>query len=107
MKYRITKNNDEINVILEDGGIACIRDAEEVNPGDRRQSTTDYYQDRFNQEMLDRGDIWEKLGEGNMYYNDWITPFDDPKHIQDALEWLCINCNEGFELDETIWKGEF
>ena len=102
MKYRVIKKDEELTIILADGGIACIRDVDDDSSG--RQSTTDYYQSRFTQEMLDNNkNIWEEVGKGKMYYNDWTTPFDDPKHIEDALEWLCCDCNE-FELDESIWE---
>ena len=103
MKYRLMEYSDEIVVILEDGGIACIRDIDATDDMPDRQSTTDYYQTRFTQEDWDsQENIWEIVGEGKMYYNDWDTPFNDPKHIQDALEWLAVG--ESFELDETIWR---
>ena len=103
MKYRVIKDSEEITVILEDGGIACIREAYELDEGDGRQSTTDYYQNRFDDETLESGELWETIGEGKMYYNDWTTPYDDPKHIWDALNWLCVGCE--FELDESIWPN--
>ncbi len=105
MKYRITKNDEEVTVITEDGSIASIRYADELDEGDNRTAVTDYYQSRFTQEDIDSDDsIWEILGEGKMYYKDWYeTDFDNPKLVQDALEWLCMECK--FEEDETIWKG--
>jgi len=103
MKYRVIKDGDEITVITEDGGIACIREVDELDEGDGRQAVTDCYQSRFDNKILESGNIWEILGEGKMYCEDWQTPFDNPDHIQDALEWLCMGCE--FELDESIWKN--
>ncbi len=103
MKYRLVKNEDEIIVIVEDGGIATIREVEELDEGDGRQATTDYYQDRLTKEMIADDDVWGNLGNGNMYWNDWKTPFNNPEHIVDALEWLCVG-EDNFEVDENIWK---
>lgn len=102
MKYRTIVTKDETTVILEDGGIAVIRDIEESSMGDGRQSTTDYYQDRFTEETLN-DDLWETLGEGEMHYNDWQTPHDDPAHLKDALEWLSVGTT--FEKDNSIWPN--
>lgn len=100
MKYRVIKSHDEITVITEDGGIACIRDVDNGDEG--AQSVTDYYQDRFDQVILDNDTIWDTVGQGKMYCEDWTTPFDDPAHVQDALQWLSVG--DTYELDETIWK---
>ena len=99
MKYRLIKNDDSVTVIMEDGGVACI----EVDEGDDQDylSYTEYYQDRFTKEMLAKGDIWDQLACGKMYRSDWETDFDNPDHIEEALEWLCVGCE--FELDEMIW----
>ena len=104
VKYRTIKDKNEITVILDDGGIATIREVEEMEEGDGRKATTDYYQDRFTLESLgsDEG-IWEEVGKGKMYCEDWDTSFDDPAHIQDALNWLSVQSE--FELDETIWPS--
>ncbi len=103
MKYRTIIGKEDITVITEDGGIANIHYAEELDEGDKRKSVTEYYQARFTQEMLDSGaDIWEEVGEGNMYYNNWTCEYDDPTLIGDALKWLCVGCD--FKEDETIWK---
>lgn len=99
MKYRLIKDDEAIVVILGDGGIAEIHEADEIEEGDGRQSVTEYYQSRFT--MEDSGHVWDAVGEGKMYYNDWKTPFDDPAHVQDALEWLAVESD--YELDESIW----
>lgn len=102
ISYRTIKGDDNIVVILEDGGIADIRYAEPHEDEPNRQSTTEYYQSRFTQDGIDSEDgVWEEVGEGNMYYNDWNTPFDDEAHIADALEWLAPSC--AHVVDESIW----
>ena len=106
MKYRIVKRSDELDVITEDGGVASIRYADEMEENDGRTAVTDYYQTRITQEVLDSGEsIWDYLGEGKMYCEDWYrTDFDNPKLVQDALEWLCAGHTK-FQYDETIWEG--
>lgn len=102
IKYRTIKSEDNVVVILEDGGIADIHYAEESVAGDGRMSTSEYYQSRFTEDDLKSEEcIWDIVGEGKMYYNDWTTPFDDPEHITDALQWLASGCE--YELDESIW----
>ena len=107
MKFRLIKDSEEIIVITEDGGVATIRDVEGYVDGDfggkDRKSTTDYYQGRLNSKMIDEDNIWESLGEGKMYWNDWKTPFDNPEHVEDALNWLCVG--EVFVADENIWPN--
>lgn len=105
MKYKLLNTAiDEITVILEDGGVACIRGVEELDEGDGRQSTTDYYAVNLTDKFADMENVWDELGEGKMYYNDWITPYDDPAHIQEALRWLCVG-EENFTIDDTIWAN--
>ena len=103
MKYRVIYG-EETTVILEDGGIACIRATDDNGQG--RTATTDYYGVRLTQELIDAGNIWEsELGEGDMWYNDWFGPhFKSDELIKEACGWLCCDCEE-FELDETIWEG--
>jgi hypothetical protein len=103
MKYRLIETKgDSITVILEDGGIADIHYAEPYDDAPNRKSVTEYYQTRFTQEDLESDEeLWTILGEGKMYYNEWTTDYDDPAHVQDALNWLAVE--ETFELDESIW----
>jgi hypothetical protein len=104
MKYKTIRKDDIIIIITEDGGLAEIHYAEELDEGDGRQSTTEYYQNRFTEEdLLSTESIWDILGEGKAYYNDWTTPFDDPNHIIDALNWLAID--ESYQEDNSIWPN--
>jgi len=69
----------EVDVILEDGGVVCIRhNGEHV--------LSDYYQTRID---VNAEDIWEQIGEGKMYCKDWEGE-DIVTHdmILDALNWL-------------------
>lgn len=100
-EYRLIEDSEEITVLVDDGGVACIRDTDDNGEG--RKSTTDYYQDRITQEMLDEElNVWEEVGEGKMYWNDWKTDKDDPAHVQEALEWLVAGETE-FVVNEDIW----
>lgn len=98
-KYRTIVVCGEVVVITEDGGVACIR----VNIGDDYITTIDYYQNRINEDTKPYT-IWDELGEGKMYCDDFTTPYTDPKHVQTALEWLVVG-EVDFVYDETIWKG--
>jgi len=103
IKYRLIESEDEIIVILENGGVAEIREAEELDIGDGRQSVTEYYQNRFTlQGTLSDEGIFGEVGEGKLYWNDWKTPFTDPAHIADALNWLAPGMN--YVEDNTIWS---
>lgn len=102
MRYRLVESEDEIIVLLEDGGIACIREIGELDRDDGRQSTSDYYQTRMVQDMLDTDSVWDDVGEGKMYWEDWSTVFTNPKHVQHALEWLCVGDVE-FIRDDSLW----
>lgn len=103
IKYRTVQTEDYIAVLLEDGGYANIHYAEAYEFEPNRQATTEYYGRKFTLEDLQSDtDLYEVLGEGKMYYNDWDTPFTDPAHLRDALEWLAPGYT--YILDETIWK---
>jgi len=102
VKYRVIDNGDEITVLLEDGGIAEIREVGEMIQGDGRQSVTEYYQSKFTgKDLASEESVWEKLSLGDMYYNNWKTPYNDQTHIEDALNWLSMGSK--FEVDESIW----
>lgn len=101
-KYRIITSNNNIIVVTKDGGIAEIRHTEENPEFLGRQATTEYYQNRLTNEIIEDGEWWEALGEGKAFYNDWQTPFTDPAHILNALQWL-VGDETQFVIDETIW----
>jgi hypothetical protein len=43
MKYRVIDDDEELIVLTEDGSIATIRKTDEVEEGDGRQSTVEWY----------------------------------------------------------------
>jgi len=104
IKYRTLQSGDDsVAVILEDGGFGEVHYAEPTYDNCSRLSTTEYCKTRFTQADIDNEDtpIYEILAEGDMYYNDWVTPFTDPTHVQYILQWLAPECS--YQLDETIW----
>ena len=109
MKIQLLHSSEEITIICEDGGIACIREAEPIDEDTPRIATSDYYQYRLcdmdlsliadnDEECID---IWTLLGEGKMYCDDWEDKAFNSFHaIRDALNWL------GHDLDECIITDE-
>jgi hypothetical protein len=95
MKFRMIIDEDqrEITVLTENGGVACIREAE----GDDRLAVTDYYQSRLTDfDGLTADNAFDLLGQGKMYCNDWDVPYNDLGLILDALKWLAVG--------ETSWQ---
>jgi hypothetical protein len=115
MKYRLIKTSDEITIVTEDGGVACIRQAEPLSALDdtcpNRQSTADYYQSRIDLvafaefEKANPGEgIYIFLGEGKMYYEDWDVPFDTPQPLADAMQWLVVD-ESNFVRDDSLFTS--
>lgn len=102
MNYRLINEGDTIIILTEDGGYAEIRDVEEVSAGDGRQTTIELYQSRFTEDdMLSGTPLYETLGEGKMYYEDFTTPYTSEEHVEYALDWLSSDAVH--KLDNTIW----
>lgn len=101
MKYRLITESDEITVVIEDGGIACIRAAEPVDDKPRT-AVTDYYHTRIT--SIDPADnLYEQLAEGDMSCTDWPTEsFDSHEVLQDALQWLAVG-NTDWEQDNNLF----
>lgn len=108
MKFRIIHENDEIIVLTEDGGIACIRQAEDIDNNTPREAVTDYYQSLITDfPDANSDDLFEFLAEGKMYCKDWAsTPYNSLKAIQDALDWLCLGQTE-WEMTDTLFTDIF
>ena len=112
IKFRVyEESSEEIIIITEDGGVACIRDAEPIDDTDTRIATSEYYQSRITNDT-NTDNIFEELGEGTMYYNDWdeteCADHLDERLITDALEWLvCATVGVEFVRDDTIWTNIF
>ena len=117
-KFRLIETADEITLILEDGGIACIRQADPLSALDdtcpNRQSTADYYQRRINtkdyaafKDQYPDSDIWTYLAEGKMYYDDWDVPFNSTKPFREALAWLGYDILECVQDDSLFTEINF
>lgn len=101
MKYRLVVESDEITVIVEDGGIACIRKAEPID-NEPRTAVTDYYHTRI-KSIDPKDNLFEQLAEGDMSCKDWPTErFNSLEVIQDALEWLAVG-NTDWEQDNNLF----
>lgn len=98
MKYRVNKPNTfDIDVIVEDGGIACIYESD-------GGITTMYYQTRLT-DIDQSQDIFDQLGEGKAYIKEWGLQHPDMDElIKDALEWLVVGETE-WERDDTIFSN--
>lgn len=97
MKYRINQHDEmEFDVIVEDGGVVSVYHNDE-------NQVSMYYQERIREDM-DPDEIWETLGEGKTYRNDWPDGTSRDEIIRDALSWLVLPAPESWELDESIWN---
>ena len=75
MKFRllIDESEKEITVLTEDGGIACIREADDIT---ELESATPE-------------NLFDLLGDGKMSCDDWADEqYNSLILIQDALTWL-------------------
>jgi hypothetical protein len=81
MKYAIYKHSEnEVDIILEDGGVATVH-----HNGEHLLTT--YYQDRVH--AID-DEMWDVLADGNTYTKDWNDKqVVDAEVIDDAIDWLC------------------
>lgn len=102
IKYYVFITDSELTVIMGDGGVATA-----YKPEDHFK--TNYYQTRLTKDSnLDT--MWDKLGEGEMYWGDWdgtkLSRKDaiDDEMILDAAEWLFM-ATEPVEF-ERINMGE-
>jgi hypothetical protein len=73
-------NNDEVNVLMEDGGVVSLYRNE-----DDGHWVSIYYQNRPT--LFDKF-MWYELDEGKQYMKDWTETDLMPRMIMDALEWL-------------------
>lgn len=96
-----------IDIIMEDGGVATA-----YNPDNYYRSN--YYQNRLNSETTFE-DMWDELGEGNMYCKDWdgeigegegngvlidkpLTKENFDIIVDDMIEWLYGSTGEQYEI---------
>ena len=110
MKFRllIDESEKEITVLTEDGGIACIREADAISPNEPRIATTDYYHTRITElESATPENLFDLLGEGKMSCDDWADEqYNSLILIQDALAWLSPSEVE-WNLSDSIFTEFF
>ena len=103
MKYRIiTADETEFDVITEDGGVVSFHDN-----GENIAAT--YYQSRIDDvEDATSENIWEKLGEGETYGDDFDYETERETLIAEALNWLVLpQPEEGWVRDDSIFGDIF
>jgi hypothetical protein len=86
-------NNDEVNVLMEDGGVVSLYRNE-----DDGHWVSIYYQNRPT--LFDKF-MWYELDEGKQYMKDWTETDLMPRMITDALKWLCPTA-ESFNRVDTF-----
>lgn len=113
MKFRLIldTNEPEITVITEDGGIACIRQADDItgSPEGKRIAVSDYYDTRINSLTdCDKDNLFECLAEeAKIYHDDWADKsYNDISVIQTALHWLSPNADT-WELVNDLFVDYF
>ncbi|MEI6586723.1 MAG: hypothetical protein WCL56_11590 [Sediminibacterium sp.] len=99
MKFRtIIEANDEFIILTEDGGIVAVH-----NNGENLVST--YYQNRLDS-VSNPDDLWEELGSGKAYCNDWDN--ESVQHIvKDALNWMVVPAPDKWVEDDSLWLNLF
>jgi len=81
--YVFKENNDTIDVIMENGGVATS-----YIPDGSWQ--TDYYFDKINRDTT-REDLWGKLSEGKMECKIWDDTPTENEMILDMVSWLYVS----------------
>ena len=89
---------DDIVIIVEDGGMATIEFID-------TKITADLYQDRITGM---HEDIFEELGNGKMYYEDYEgEEFITKKMIDDTLNWLVFPAPaEDFDIEYKFYDKD-
>lgn len=95
------KSSDkDVTVVCEDGGIACLH----FN-GEHMVATL--YQDRITPET-DLENLFEELGEGKAYIEDFSGMEPTPQMIIHCINWLNASpCNELNCIDYREYDGDF
>lgn len=113
-KMNIFKSSDEIIIVLENGGVACIREAEPIDDNTPRIATTDYYEltvldvdtSLICETDEESVNIWNLLAEGNIYYEDWAEDkFDREKLLHDAIENLGFSPEDCVVVEEPLFPS--
>lgn len=106
--YRLIKEDDEITVITDDGGIALIRAVEDLDE-DSRITTIILFSMKIPQDFTSvTHDIWEELSNKITWCDDTATvPFDDVKHIEFVLKKFGYDLTTCTRNDELFANVEF
>lgn len=101
IKYRVIiedADNHEYIILLEDGGITATHSTGEY-------ILMTYYQNRITNDS-NPDTIWDDLGNGKAYNNEFPYDTDVSELIEDALSWLFVSSDSSnvFERDDSIWK---
>lgn len=99
MKYRIIKTNDDIiDLIVEDGGVATLHH-------NGKHFVITCYQKRLTECDPTADSIWDELAEGKVYVEEWEDRDPSEEEFESsALEWLVFPAPiEGFERDDSIF----
>lgn len=97
MKYRILViDNNEFDVIVEDGGVASIYKTEDG-------FSTMYYQSRIT-EATTKDEADEILSNGKAYVKEWEGEPTMNDFIRDAQEWLVVGESD-WERDDSIFTN--
>lgn len=109
MRYVLFDNGDDDCVLItEDGGVACAHfDGDHI--------ISEYYQESLCKGDLERDEsIWDILGEGKLYSNDWDGEGDyafktkiDGEVVKDLRDWLAPGANEGFIEYRMKWDDDY
>ncbi len=110
VNYYVFDMDDEVVVIMEDGGVASTYDSgSDMN--DDSGIRTEYYQERITSDMT-IDNVWELLGEGKMYSKDWKDDQEEnptkEELIEDMIGWLYVateDC-EFVRNDMSEWNEE-
>ena len=98
MKYKLLVDQQDKDLITEDGGVVTLH-----HNGERFISS--YYQRRLTDCDPKADSVWDELAEGKMYVKEWRDK--DPSEeefIEDALDWLVMPRPAlGFERDDSLF----
>jgi hypothetical protein len=99
MKYNALKHENDLIVVVEDGGIVVVENVDH-NP------ISVYYQSRLTDELCVKTDPFAHLDEGKVYLQAWKpnTPVRDL--IVDAFNWLVVpNIDaDQWVYDESLFR---
>jgi hypothetical protein len=97
MKYRVIKDQGDLIIVTEDGGVAYYS---------KETLSTELFQGNLN-DVSPESDLWDELSDGNVYIQDWEDGTDEQKIVQDALNWLVAPAPDNWQHDEALFSERF